>query len=270
MRQLLILIFLISVLSGCSTLGSVEKSYNKFSFSDGIDENEAKIIAQREYLKNSKNDSYKISSAKVYGSEQVLNLEAEDEEFVRDYKIYQEYQKKLKYENSWFVVFESDSFDFLSNYYLVVLDKDKGKIQYTHDSNVTDVIGQVVFTHIKPKMDSVRLMGEYYRDNNKLPENIEQLRNYLSKKSGDTMKDEEALRGYAIQKISDTRVKVKYGVEEKVQDTYNFLSSIKRKLNFKGEFELEVITEDGEIILQVYGDVNRRFTLKDSKLIPLK
>ena len=101
MRQLLILIFLTSVLSGCSTLGSVEKSYNKISFSDGIDENEAKIIAQREYLKNSKNDSYKISSAKVYGSEQVLNLEAEDEEFVRDYKIYQEYQKKLKYAGLW-------------------------------------------------------------------------------------------------------------------------------------------------------------------------
>ncbi|MCA9407116.1 MAG: hypothetical protein H6755_06415 [Candidatus Omnitrophica bacterium] len=263
MRQLFIPILFIFLLSGCTTLGYVERRYNNISFSDGIDKNEAKIIAQRECLQNNISDSYKIRSAKVYGSEEVLGLDSDKAEFVTHDKIYEEYRRKLKYENSWFVSFRPGFLSFFSNYYLVVLDKKDGEIQYIHDSNSIIAIGQVMFAHIKLKLVSSMLIGKYYRDKNELPENIEQLRRYLSEKSEGESKEVETLKRYEIQKLSNTRVKVKYVSEEEMQDICNALSEITTNLTPKGEYELEVSTEGDKTILQIYGDMDMKFTLMD-------
>ncbi len=267
MNRYFLLVLIALIFSGCTTLGSVNRKYTHVIFTDGVTREEAKIIAQREYLNSNSNDGFNTGSARVYDSNKILKLNPDKVSFVTHEKIYEKNRKKLKFNNSWYVSFKPKFFNFFSSYYLVVLNKNDGQVQYSYDSNVFTALGQLMFTHLKPKLMSSMLIGKYYREKNQLPEDIDQLRKYLLEKRKNDTNEEVLLNGYVIEKISDNKINVKYIPEEGMQDVYDALSEMSSKLNPKGEYELEVSKEGEKTILQTYGDMDMRFELTDDIMV---
>ena len=259
--------FLLSLLlTGCTTVGSIERRYRAINDTDGIDKREARIIAQREYLKTNSHDNYRVSSAKVYGPEEVLSLDADKAGFVNHADIYDDFRKKLKYEQSWYVVFRPGFLSLFSNYYLTVVDKEDGRIQYTHDANDFAAIGQVMFTYIKPKWVSSILIGQYYRDKNEVPNDINELRHYLSEKSEGAFDCDAALKDYTIERISAASARVTYVPEGEMQKIYDIASEDTTHSQPKAEYVLEVSSAGDKTILKIHGVVDMTLTLSDSEI----
>ena len=66
-KKQLIVTFVIGILllSGCATIGGINKSYESVNYSDGIDGKEAKVIAQKKLLLEHFSHNYMISTPDI-------------------------------------------------------------------------------------------------------------------------------------------------------------------------------------------------------------
>ncbi len=113
---------LLLVLSGCASMDAVYKNYaDKVDTSDGVGEEEAKIMAQKDILNTEEKRNYRITAPDIKSTPQAL-----------------------KYEEYWFVVFGHNWFSPISTdpnaktytelretQYLVVIKKSSGKIIFS-------------------------------------------------------------------------------------------------------------------------------------------
>ncbi len=115
-----LIIFSLIVLAGCASTEAIYKNYDTVNFKDGIDQREAKIIAQRIIIATDEQRNYRVSVPDIR-----TDLEA------------------IKYPDFWFVVFGHNWLSPISTnpmaetytelretQFLVVLDKDNGNIKF--------------------------------------------------------------------------------------------------------------------------------------------
>ncbi len=98
---------LFPLLSGCLTLGGIDKQYQALDISDGASMEEAKIIAQQKLMHAPERKDYAAGSAEIL-----------DDAIVHQYPDY------------WFVSFEAKSFAMSFWQYLVVVQKKTGTVIY--------------------------------------------------------------------------------------------------------------------------------------------
>ncbi len=120
MKKFLVLLMLVSAV-GCTSLDAIQKNYKTLvSVQDGVDEQEAKIMAQNTIIKTMEKDYYRITAPDIKTTESAL-----------------------KYSDFWFVVFGHNwlspiSTDPLAKTYselreaecLVVINKKSGEIKF--------------------------------------------------------------------------------------------------------------------------------------------
>ena len=103
---------------GCSTaqsdaILSVTNNYEKVVFDDGISLEEAKMVAQKQLVKNNVVDLYDLSRPQI--DEDVAELPG--------------------HENYWFVFFEEKQPASIPFIFMVLVDKETGKVKYADDHN---------------------------------------------------------------------------------------------------------------------------------------
>jgi len=255
-KQRLFCFFMIITLSGCSTLQSVRQKYGEVNFEDGIDRKEAKIIAQMHFWDNELETKHSLRSAKVYSSDEILSLNSSKESFVLNEKIYQNKEKKLKYPNSWYISFKPKFLNLFSEYYLLVLNKDAGIVEYAYDSNVLIFALKEIINNEEVKISTALLIGKYYQEKNTLPDNIGQLKRFYSQKISDGLDQELNLKNFEIRRISDNRLKVRIIPEKRVNH-----DDLKMNIPSKGEYDLEVKSVGEKIMIQTSGSISTKFEL---------
>lgn len=237
----------VGLLCGCTTISGLERRYSRVSFEDGIDAQEARVIAQKEYLKLDSYRDYKVGSATIYDSDNVLTLNRDKNPFVDDEHIYTEYKKKLKFDDSWFITFRPKFLSFFSVYYLIVVDKKSGEVQYTRDSNALADVVQFLFTNMfKPKVTSALAISMYYRDTKEMPDNSEQLKKYLDQLPQETKTAFKLPDDFKIEKISANRLKVTQNIQP--SEIGSVFPEIDQSLNTK-EYEIEIREKDDKLLI---------------------
>lgn len=114
MKKYLMFILLLSV--GCATslqqkVKTVMDKYEKVNFEDGIDLDDAEIIAQRALAKQNLADRYDIEKPQV----------------VRDVT------DLPNYENYWFISFKENKFSSIEYVFMVLVEKATGKVKFADD-----------------------------------------------------------------------------------------------------------------------------------------
>lgn len=120
-----ILFILLSILMGCTTIGSVQRRYLSINYRDGVNLTEAFVIAQNKLIEERKTKIYKLNGFRTY------------------------YDKNtVKYPGYWFVHSPAKYFsDKWLMFYLVIIDKSSGEIVWVweHFPGKTGMMG---FDHV--------------------------------------------------------------------------------------------------------------------------
>lgn len=138
MKKYLLICGFVIFISGCATISSIERNYRNIDLSNGINSEEAKIIAKNQIIQTNFKDDYRIIAPKVYDTSEFDNEAIIEESFIvdimSDSTLYS--NGKFRYSDSWHVVFRPKFLNFLSTYYLFVIDKNSGQVQYAHEKNI--------------------------------------------------------------------------------------------------------------------------------------
>lgn len=126
MQKTVIIIILSFFVSGCSTIGSINKSYSKLNRADGISAKEAKLIAKKALLDSEFRGDYRFIRPEIMHT-----------------------QKTAYHPDHWFLKAKQKKLGFDDSYYFVVVNKKTGEVIYAknHSPYPTDVKGYFwVFT----------------------------------------------------------------------------------------------------------------------------
>jgi hypothetical protein len=96
------------LLSGCATIDSVNKNYQKINYSDGINTEEAKLIGKKRLINSGYQSEYQVISP----------------DFLID-------KRTKKYPDYWFVVYHPKNLGLTHSKYLVVMNKKTGDVLYS-------------------------------------------------------------------------------------------------------------------------------------------
>ncbi len=175
-----LLAFCISVfLSGCATVSSISRNYKNIDLSDGISRQEAKVIAQKQIIQTDFKKDYRIINPSIYHAEEFTD--DLKERFLRDKAIYDSGQ--LRYPNSWHIIFHPKWLSLFSLYYLVVVDKDSGEVQYEHAENAIVALGEILFSEfLNNSLQPAFLAVGYYSEKGYWPSTGEALQKYFEEK----------------------------------------------------------------------------------------
>lgn len=138
MYRLYLLIISFGFFLGCATVPSIERNRRAIDFSDGINRQEAKIIAKSKIIQTHLKDDYRIIGPRIYDAAEFTD-EIKGKEtfsFLINRELYND--DELRYSDSWYVIFRPKFLSLFSVSYLVVIDKDSGEIQYAHEDNALD------------------------------------------------------------------------------------------------------------------------------------
>lgn len=100
---ILISVGVLLLLGGCASVVSIYKNAESINYADGIDDREAKYIAQKYLLEKAISDAFLT---------------------------YPEIQDNMIKPDQWEVIFQKKDPTQLSYYYLFIIDKETGKIKY--------------------------------------------------------------------------------------------------------------------------------------------
>lgn len=173
----LVSLILLLPLLGCATMSSIRNSYKKINFSDGIDINEAKIIAKNEIIKTDAKNEYKIIGPEACDIGD-LNAKAVTNKLFKEILIRNE-DIGREYPNSWIVVFHPKLLSFFSISYLVVIDKNTGEVKLSKEDSA---IGDILEPMLKPLIDSISVSNVfivYYSANKKWPSDKQELDRFI-------------------------------------------------------------------------------------------
>lgn len=215
-KQNLILIFVLTI-SGCATVGGIEKGYQKINRENGIDRAEARIIAQHEVLRLERQKDFSISSAKVYNPEEVMKLTIEQFPFVFDHDLYIA-DKKLKYDHNWYVFLKPKFMNLFSFGYLIILDQKTGVINSAGERNALgEVFNEVMKEPLKNSLTSLTLVTRFYKAKDRMPDNIEELNQFIAALPEDQREGSGPLMNAHIQKISPEKIRIHFPAAQPVQ-----------------------------------------------------
>ncbi len=161
---------------------------------------------------------------------------------------------KLKYPDSWYVYFSPKFLSMFSVGYLVVLDKKSGAIQYTHDNNALAEFGKVVMTQtLEPAVASLSLISLYYGAKKEMPQNVEQLKEFIAQLPEDKRKGQEIFEGARIERITSKKIKLMYASHAQQNlasdDPLDFLKTF----NMMDGYEMEIVMKDGKETIDIHG-----------------
>lgn len=251
-------------LSGCTTLGSLQRNYDRINYKDGIDRKEARTIAMKTFLKGNEHKDYRVGSAMAFDVKEVStrNPDLLSRDFYADGK------KESKFPDSWYVIFRPKFFALFSMYYLVVVDKKDGAVLYERDANVFgDLFEGVVKGFFLPRLMGAMAVAVYYKDKKEVPESVEILKEYLMQLPNGKEMNGIELDGLKFEKISPTQMKVFYDSPGLNEFKENVLGLDKL---FNSMYELELVIQGDKTVMSISGDLNGTIELgeKDMSLSP--
>lgn len=255
-RNIFLLLMILS-LSGCTTLGSLQRNYDRIIFQDGIDKREARTIAIMVYLKGNEYKNYRIGSAKVYSDSEILRLDPH--RFSRD--LYTEDNKQMRFQDSWYVLLRPKFLSLFSNYYLIAVDKKDGVVLYERDSNVLAELFESVFRlYIEPRLACAMAVGFFYKDKKEVPENVEVLKHFLEQSPDAKIGGDRNLTGMKFEKVSSNKLKVFYVTPgfDKVDTDPSEIDKL-----FGSSYELEIETQGEKVVMKISGDYEGTLDFSD-------
>ena len=135
-------------------------------------------MAKRQLINSSGNGSYRLWHPGVYSSAEINRARKRGEAFVDDSGIYVNCHK-FKFEDSWFVVFRPKLLQLFSVYYLVVIDRETGNIQYTNDLNaLTQVFQGIFFNFFDKSFSPLVAVCRFYNEKGQWPSSGGELKSY--------------------------------------------------------------------------------------------
>ena len=138
MNKLRIVSFLLAgmLFNGCASIGTIHHGYAQVKYDDGIDKNEAKIIAKNKIITDKDRGSYVVIGPRVYDLDILVakNKNIKSENFSS--RLFNS-NGEMIYPNCWAVVFRPKPFpfSFFDMYYLTVIDKRSGEVKYAGADN---------------------------------------------------------------------------------------------------------------------------------------
>jgi hypothetical protein len=227
-------------------MGSLQRHYERIIFEDGISRKEARTIAMKAYLKN-EHKNYRVGSAMVYEGHAILK--SNSDLLSRD--LYAG-GGKLRFPDSWHVLFRPKFLNLFSRYYLIVIDKKDGSVLYEHESNVFGDLFESIFkVYLEPRLICAAAVVIFYKDKKEVPESVEVLKLYLAQSPEAKEMANTGLDGMRLEKISANKLKVSYvstGFDKADKDP----SGVDKL--FSSAYDLELETKGEKIVMKISGD----------------
>jgi hypothetical protein len=181
LQKCFLILSLTLIFSGCATVSSVEKSYNDIDFSSSITRREARIIAQKNIIQTNFKSSYTVVDPKIYDASEFDVAEKRKELFQYTKELYAD--GKLRYSGSWYVVFHPKPLSLFSVYYLVVVDKSSGQVQYAQEENAFAALAQLIVSESQnDALQSAVVAVRYYSEKGCWPSDSQELQEYFEEK----------------------------------------------------------------------------------------